>query len=93
LALGQALKPHTFEKFSPHLWKNWRGKPKNFAVRRQSEARNFEMAQYIDKQITDVSSTIISYKMALDDGVRDQRTKYPKRRTVLVPVDFVGARA
>ena len=31
--------------------------------------------------------------MALDDGVRDQRTKYPKRRTVLVPVDFVGARA
>jgi len=47
--------------FTPPL-KNLVGKNPEFrgtsADRRQSEARNFEMAQRINKQITDVSSTI-----------------------------------
>ena len=32
--------------------------PQIIEDRRQSAARNFETAQYIDKQITDISSTI-----------------------------------
>ena len=45
--MGQALKP-AVEIFLPHS---------NFADRRQSEVRNFETAQHIDKQKPDVSST------------------------------------
>jgi len=51
----EALKP-TLEKFSPYP--KIGGKLKNFANRRQSEACNFETVQQIDKQVTDVSSTI-----------------------------------
>jgi len=51
--------------FTPPL-KIWWGKNPKFAelptTRRQSEARNFETAQHIDKQITDVASMINALK-------------------------------
>ena len=43
--------------FLPETLKIWRVKPKIIEDRRQSKARNFETAQPIDKQISDVSST------------------------------------
>jgi len=50
---GQALKLNFEKTFYPTL-KNVGGKTSNFAdispTRRQSEARNFEKAQHIDKQ-------------------------------------------
>jgi len=49
LVWRSSLKP-TFEKFSAPTFKNLAGKTSNFADRRQSEARNFEVAQHIDKQ-------------------------------------------
>jgi len=52
----QALK-HSFDNFSLTPLKIGVEKSKNIADRRQSEVRNFETAQHIDKQITDVSST------------------------------------
>jgi len=49
------------------------GKTSNFAelspTRRQSEARNFETAQLIDKQKPDVSSTINALKMYQTWGI------------------------
>ena len=56
----QALKP-TVESFSPIHKKSF-GKTKNFANHGQSEAHNFKMARHVDKQITDVSSTVIVLK-------------------------------
>jgi len=51
--------------FTPPL-KIWQGKISNFAdlspTRRQSEARNFETSQNIDKQKQDISSTINALK-------------------------------
>jgi len=65
--LGQAGKP-TFENFLvPPLEKFGGENPSNFAelppTRRQSEACNFEMAQYINKQKLDLLSTINALKM------------------------------
>jgi len=50
--------------------KNWAGETSHFAelspTLRQSEARNFKVAQHIDKQIPDISSTI----NALQNGIK-----------------------
>jgi len=70
--LGQAGKP-TFENFLIPTLKKFGGeKSSNFAdlppTRRQSEARYFEMAQYIDKQKLDLLSTINALKMVTNLG-------------------------
>jgi len=58
--VGSSLKSSR-EIFLPHLEKVWRGKTSNFAelslTRRQSEARNFETAQHIDKQKQELSNS------------------------------------
>jgi len=46
---GQDLKP-TFEIFCPTPKKFGLGKPHILLTRRQSEGRNFETAEHIDKQ-------------------------------------------
>jgi len=56
LVWGQALKP-TFRSFSP-THKNLVGQRPQISPTRHPEARNFETAQHINKQIKDVSSTI-----------------------------------
>jgi len=62
--LHTSLKTYVRIFFTPPR-KIWRGNLKFCrisATRRQSEARNFETAQYIDKQKPDVSSTINALK-------------------------------
>ena len=54
---GSSLKTYFQKFFAPPL-NNLAGKTSNFADRRQSEARNFETAQYIDEQKLQLSSTI-----------------------------------
>jgi len=52
--------------FYPTSNKICRGKTSNFDYRRQSEARNFETAEHIDKQKTYLVSTI----NALQNGTK-----------------------
>jgi len=65
---GQALKP-TFEKNFLPTTENLAKTPKNFTNHHQSEVCNFETAQHIDKQITDVSSMINVLKNGTKLGV------------------------
>jgi len=50
---GQALKP-TFENFSPSPLKNLAAKTSILPTTSDTEAHNFETAQHINKQITEV---------------------------------------
>ena len=63
--------------FLPDLQKNLAGK--NLQIiqdRRQSEARNFEMAKHINKRISDVSSTINALQNSTKLGANHSKGFY-----------------
>jgi len=70
--------------FTPTLRKFGAGKTSKFAqlplTRRQSEARNFEMAQRIDKQKRDVSSTINALKRYQTWGIIPRSSLQPREK-------------